>query len=185
MVELIVSSHAIDQQSSELTAVGFFQDQRPLRSEVGLIDSRMGGLISSRLAQGFMTGQFQEMTLIPANGRIGADKILLIGLGETLAFCYGRVRELTEQVVKTCVGLQVYDLAMAFPNPLDFGLDWTKLIEAMMEGICLGLERGEPPRNIRLRLSGGLDHYDQIVEGVETARKVLKNPFHVKVSRDS
>lgn len=184
MLELIVSSQAVDEQTSELIAVGFFQDERPLRSEAGLIDQRMGGMISSRLTQGFMTGQLRETTLIPANGRVRADKILFVGLGESRAFCYGRVRELAEHVVKTCFGLQVYDLVMTFPDPLEFGLEWAKIIEAMMEGIGLGLETRKLPHDIRLRISGGLDHYDQILKGVETARKILKNPFHVKVSQE-
>ena len=185
MVELIISSQPIDEQTSDLIAVGFFQDERPLRWEAGLIDRYMGGMVSLRLAQGFMTGQLGETTLIPANGRVRADKILFVGLGETEAFCYGRVRELAEHVVKTCLGLQVHDLVMAFPNPLEFGLDWSKLIEAMMEGIGLGVETGRPPHDIRLRLSGGLEHYDQILRGVETARGILKNPFPVKVSRQT
>lgn len=184
MIELIVSSQEIDQQFSELLAVGYFQDERPLRSEAGLIDRRMGGLISSRITQGFMTGQLGERTLIPANKRVSADKILFIGLGETKAFCYGRVRELAEHVVKACVGLQVDDLVMILPNPLQFGLEWAKLIEAMMEGICLGLKTGKPSHDIRLRLSGGSQFYDQILKGVETARRILKNPFPVKVLRD-
>jgi len=185
MVELIVSSQAIDQQPSELLAVGFFQDERPLRSEAGFIDGRMDGMISSRLAQGFMTGHLGEITLIPANGRIRADKILFVGLGGTATFCYGRVRDLAEHVVKTCIGLQVYDLTLAFPDPFRFGIEWAKLIEAMMEGIGLGLRASEPLRDIRVRLSEGFDHYDQILKGVETARKILKDPFHVKVFRET
>lgn len=184
MVELIVSSQAIDQEPAELIAVSFFQDERPLRSEAGIIDSRMGGMISSHLIQGFMTGQLLETTLIPANDRVRAEKILFVGLGETTAFCYGRVRDLAAHVVKTCLGLQAHDLIMAFPNPVQFGLEWGKLMEAMMEGIGLGLETKNASYDIRLRFSGGSAHYDQILEGVETARKILKNPFPVKISRE-
>ena len=184
MVELVVSSQTADQQSSELLAVGFFQDERPLRSEAGLIDGRMNGMISSRLEQGFMTGQVGETTLIPGNGRIGADKILLVGLGEIASFCYGRVRDLTEHVVKTCNGLQVHDLAIAFQDPLRFGLEWAKLTEALVEGVGLGLKAAEPLQDIRIRLPGAFDYYDQIVQGVETARKILRDAVQVKVSRE-
>ncbi len=184
MVELILSSQAIDQLPSELMVVSFFQDERPLGSEAGLIDRRMDGMISSRLTQGFMTGKMLETTLIPARGRVRADKILFIGLGETVAFCYGRVRELAEHVVKTCLGLQAYDLIMAFPNPLRFGLEWGKLMEAMVEGIGLGMKISGPPHPIRLRLPGGIGYYDQILRGVETARKILKDPFPVNVSQE-
>ena len=93
MVELIISSQALDEQTSELIAVGFFEDERPLRSEARLIDSRMGGLVSSRLREGFMTGRAGEITLIPANGRFRADKILFVGLGKRRAFCYGRLEK--------------------------------------------------------------------------------------------
>jgi hypothetical protein len=184
MVELIVSSQAIDQQPSEIIAVGFFEDERPLRSEAGFIDSCLGGMISSCLKQGFMTGHLGETTLVPTNRRVRADKILFVGLGEVMAFCPGSVRVLAEHVIKVSLGLQVYDIAMTFPDPLAFGLGWAKLIEAMIEGVGAGLEAKGLPHAIRLRLLGGSDHYDQIQRGVQAGRKVLKNPFVVKVCRD-
>lgn len=184
MVELIISSQALDEQTSELIAVGFFQDERPLRSEARLIDSRMGGMVSSRLREGFMTGRAGEITLIPANGRFRADKILFVGLGERGAFCYGRFREMAGQVIKTCLGLQVYDLIITFPDPLEFGLEWARLTEAMVEGLNLGLEAGKPPSDIRIRVPNGAEYYDQILRGVSAVRRILKKPVPVKVLRD-
>lgn len=185
MVELIISSQAIDEQASELIAVFFFEDERPLRSEARLVDWLMDGMISSRVNQGFMTGQLLETTLIPANEKVKADKILFIGLGETAAICYGRVRELAEKAIKTCVGLQVHDLVMTVPNPQQFGLQWAKVMEAVMEGIGSGLQMKNSPRDIRVRFSGGPSYCDQLVRGLETAKRFLKHPFPFKVSRES
>lgn len=185
MVELIVSSNPIDQETVELIAVGFFEDERPLRLEAQLIDGRLSGMISSRLTQGFMTGRVGETTLIPANGKVKADKILLVGLGGTADFSYGRIRELAQRIVEVCIGLQVNDVAMAFPKPLGCSVEWDKLIEVMMEGIGLVLAGRDRPLHIRWRLSGGWDHYDQIVQGVETARQILKDPFPVILSREA
>lgn len=185
MVELVVSSQGIDEQPSELIAVFFFQDERPLRSEARLIDFLMDGMVSSRVTQGFMTGQLLETTLIPANEKVKADKILFIGLGETMTFGYERVKELAEKIVETCIGLQVYDLVMTFPNPQEFGLEWVRLIEAMMEGIGLGLQTGNKPRDIRVRFSGGSAYCDQIVKGVKAAKRFLRYPFPFKVSRET
>ena len=182
MLNLIASSQSIDQQPSELIAVGFFEDECPPRSNAGLIDERMGGIVSRRMTQGFMTGRLGERTLIPANGKVRADKILFIGLGQTKTFCYGRIRDLTEHLVGTCLGLQVYDLAIGLPDLVEFRLEWDKLVESMVEGIGLGLEATDPACDLRLRLPGGSDHHDQIVKGVETAARILKNPVPVRVS---
>ncbi len=184
MVELIVSSQAIEEQLSEVIAVFFFEDERPLRSEARLIDWLMGGMISSRIGQGLMTGKLMETTLIPANENVKADKILFVGLGETKAFCYERVSELAEKVVKTCLGLQVYDVVMTFPNPQQFGLEWGKLIEALLEGVGLGSGSTEQHGNLRVRFSGGSAYCDQIIRGVQLAKNSLKNPFPLKISRE-
>ena len=184
MVELIVSPHPIGQETTELLAVGFFEDERPLRLEAGLVDGCMNGMISSRLAQGFMTGKLGEITLIPATGKVEADKVLFVGLGGVASFSYGRIRELTRRVLEVCIGLQVHDLAMAFPRPLDSSIEWDKLIEAMMEGMGLGMDGRDVPFDIRWRLSGGWDHYDEILQGMETAKQILKDPFPVSLSRE-
>jgi hypothetical protein len=184
MVELIVSSQAIDQQPTELIAVFFFEDERPLRSEAKLIDWLMGGMISSRLNQGLMTGRLLETTLIPATEKVKAEKILLIGLGETAAFDYGRMRKLAEKVVTTCLGLQIHDLVLTLPSPQQFGLEWTKLLAAMMEGIGSGLQRRSQRRHLRVRFSGGSAYCDQIVRGVNTAKGSLKNSFPFRVHRE-
>jgi hypothetical protein len=184
MVELIVSPNSIGQESVALIAVGFFEDERPLRLEAGLIDKCLAGLISSRLTQGFMTGQLGETTLIPSNGKVEADKILFVGLGGTADFSYGRIRLLAQRVVEVCIGLQVNDVAVAFPSPLGCTVEWDKLIEVMMEGIGLVLERREGPLHIRWRLTGGRDHYDEILQGIETGRQILKDPFPIRLSRE-
>jgi len=97
-------------------------------------------------------------------------------------FCYGRIRDLTEHLVGTCLGLQVYDLAIGLPDLVEFRLEWDKLVESMVEGIGLGLEATDPACDLWLRLPGGSDHHDQIVRGVETAARILKNPVPVRVS---
>ena len=184
MVELIVSPHPIDQETTELLAVGFFEDERPLRLEAELVDGCLNGIISSRLAQGFMTGELGEITLIPATGQIQADKVLFVGLGDVASFSYARIRELTRRVLEVCIGLQVHDVAMAFPRPLDSSVEWDKLIEAMMEGMELGTDGRDVPFAMRWRLSGGWDHYDEIRQGMETARQILKDLFPVNLSRE-
>jgi len=184
MVELIVSPHPIDQEITELLAVGFFEDERPLRLEAGHVDGCMNGMVSSRLAQGFMTGELGEITLIPGTGAVEADKVLFVGLGGVGSFSYGRIRELARRVLEVCIGLQIHDVAMAFPRPLGFAVEWDKLMEVMMEGIGLVHERSEGPLHIRWHLIGGRDYYDQILQGMETAKQILKDPFPVSLSRE-
>jgi hypothetical protein len=184
MIKLILSSRPVDQQPSELIAVGLFQDGRPLRSEAGFLDRSMGGMISARLSAGFMTGQLGERTLIPTNGRVRAEKMLFLGLGERAAFSYGRIREFIEHVVAASRGLQVQDVALALPDTDGLGLEWAKLTEAVMEGIVRGAKGSERLQDICLRILGGGDQFEQVLEGVKTAREILRNPFEVEVVRD-
>ena len=91
---------------------------------------------------------------------------------------------MTGQVIMTCLGLQVYDLIITPPDPLEFGMEWARLAEAMVEGLNLGLEAGKSRSDIRIRVPNGAEYYDQILRGVAAVKKILKKPVPVKVFRD-
>ena len=47
---------ALDGASTELLACGMWEDERPMRGLLGLVDWRMAGRLSSLAKSGFLTG---------------------------------------------------------------------------------------------------------------------------------
>jgi hypothetical protein len=57
------------------------EDERPLSGAAGLSDWRLCGQLSRLLVEGFFTGAADDSVLLPSNGRIGPDRIVVFGLG--------------------------------------------------------------------------------------------------------
>ncbi len=73
----------LDGVESEVLALPFFSDLRPLRGAAGLVDWRMGGFLSKLLIRGRIDGSPGELTLLPSRERLSVDKLLLVGLGRS------------------------------------------------------------------------------------------------------
>jgi len=76
----------VDALRCEVLVLTFFADERPLRSIAGLVDWRMCGFLSKRMLDGFITGHASERVLVPTQGRMPVDKLLLFGMGEQRSF---------------------------------------------------------------------------------------------------
>lgn len=81
MIQLVLSSVPLDEIPGKVALATFFEDVRPLKGITGLIDWRLNGKISELILQGKISGQFSESLIMPAQGRLAADEILLFGLG--------------------------------------------------------------------------------------------------------
>jgi len=61
--------------------LGFFSDERPPKGYCGLVDWRLNGWISGRIAEGRISGHFLEKLAFAFPERIGVSRLLLFGLG--------------------------------------------------------------------------------------------------------
>ena len=57
------------------------EDERPLTGAAGYVDWRLCGQLSRLLVDGFFKGNRGESLLLPSNGRIGAPRVVVLGLG--------------------------------------------------------------------------------------------------------
>ena len=67
----------------------FFEDERPLRGAAGLCDWRLGGRLSALLGatgEARLVGTFGERLLMPTGPRLPWQRLMLFGLGNSLAF---------------------------------------------------------------------------------------------------
>lgn len=76
----------LDALRSEAMSVPFFEDERPLRGALGLVDWRTCGRVSRLILRGRLRGAADENTLIPIRPELPFEKLFLFGLGPHEAF---------------------------------------------------------------------------------------------------
>lgn len=91
----------LDELGSEALALCFFEDERPLPREVGLVDWRLCGAISKMLLRGRATGASGETVLVPAQPRLPFEKLFLFGMGPVDRFDDAVVDGVVERMLTT------------------------------------------------------------------------------------
>lgn len=186
-MDVILSTEGIDVQECDLLVTGFFQDERPLRGSSGWMDWRFNGLISSFLIERRLTGDWQETTLIPSQGRIVPRMILLLGLGKVKEYSYLRLRDLSPFLLETLNKLNTSTVCLSLPYEEGCNVDCGKLVEVLLESMadCLDLDhysfRREWIKRVQLIFAEGEEHFPEILLGVQTAQSILEDRLKIRI----
>lgn len=186
-MDVILSTEAIDLQECDVLVTGFFQDERPLRGSSGWMDWRLNGVLSRFLIEKRLTGDWQETTLIPSQGRVMPRMILLLGLGKVKEYSYLRLRELSPYLLETLKRLNTSNLCLSLPYEERYNVDCGKLVEILIEGIadCLDLDQysfnQEWIKSLRLFFAEGEERFPEILLGVQTAQSILEDRLKIRI----
>jgi hypothetical protein len=186
-MDVILSTEEIDVQECDVLVTGFFQDERPLKGSSGWMDWRLNGMLSRFLIEKRLTGDWQETTLIPSQGRVMPRMILLLGLGKVKEYSYLRLRELSPYLLETLKKLNTSNLCLSLPYEESYNVDCGKLVEVLIEGIadCLDLDQysfnQEWIRGLRLFFAEGEERFPEILLGVQTAQSILEDRLKIRI----
>jgi hypothetical protein len=186
-MDVILSTEAIDLQECDVLVTGFFQDERPLRGSSGWMDWRLNGVLSRFLIEKRLTGDWQEATLIPSQGRVMSRMILLLGLGKIRKYSYLRLRELSPYLLETLKKLNTSNVCLSLPYEESYNVDCGKLAEVLIEGIadCLDLDQysfnQEWIKSLRLFFAEGEERFPEILLGVQTAQSILEDRLKIRI----
>jgi hypothetical protein len=186
-MDVILSTEAIDLQECDVLVTGFFQDERPLRGSSGWMDWRLNGVLSRFLIEKRLTGDWQEATLIPSQGRVMSRMILLLGLGKIREYSYLRLRELSPYLLETLKKLNTSNVCLSLPYEESYNVDCGKLAEVLIEGIadCLDLDQysfnQEWIKSLRLFFAEGEERFPEILLGVQTAQSILEDRLKIRI----
>lgn len=186
-MDVILSTNGIDVQECEILVTGLFQDERPMRESSGWIDWRLNGILSHFLIERRLTGEWKETILIPSQGRIIPQLILLIGLGKSKEYSYLRLRELSPYLFETLEKLKTSNICLAFPEDEARNVECGKLAEILIEGIAdrldaaPSLSEGEWIKGLRLLFSEKLERFPEVLLGVQTAKLMLEERFEIRI----
>lgn len=108
--------YPLDDLKAELLTLGIFSDERPVKGLGGFVDWRLHGRLSRLLMSGFFSGHPGEKLLYPLNGRLGADNLLLVGVGRRDAFSANEAAALFRTARETAVKMKASTLALSAPS---------------------------------------------------------------------
>ena len=78
---VLLTLDALDPLPVDTVCLFVSEDERPLGGAAGFVDWRLCGQLSRLLVDGFFKGTRGETLLLPSNGRIGAPRLVVLGLG--------------------------------------------------------------------------------------------------------
>ncbi len=144
----------LDELKSEALALPFFEDERPLRGALGLVDWRLAGQLSRLLIASRATGAPGDAVLVPTRRRLPFDKLFLFGAGHSERFDERAFRKTADHMLNALERAWVRSSVLALPGR--------------------SLERIEPSRAMELFIRVAAKHAGQdqvtLVETAEGAR---------------
>jgi hypothetical protein len=136
---LQVDGDSLVRVGADVAVAGFFRDQRPLRGGAGLADWRLCGWISGLVDTARMSGEAGECALLLTQGRLGAPRLLLLGLGPRARFGVERHRAAVRDTVQRVLDLGAAVAAIDLPPPSSEP-DPARIAEDLLAGACEVLE---------------------------------------------
>ena len=138
-MQIKVKRGSLLKEKTDVILLEHFEDEKALSSITKKVDSLMGGLLRRAYQNGEFTGKTFQKILFHIKGKLGARKVLWIGLGKKSDWNLERTRQV---MGKVSVFLQEQGI-QNFSTPL-LGASIEKddvmaISQAMTEGILLGL----------------------------------------------
>jgi len=140
-VELKTRKAEPDKIETDLLAVGIFSDAKELDKLNAQLDGRLDGAIERLIKLGDFKAKEGTSEVIYGNGRIGAKRILLVGLGEKKNATLDTVRKAAANAAKKSVELKIENLALALHKAFAGQSDLSAMGRAMAEGAYFGSYR--------------------------------------------
>lgn len=106
----------LDLLDAEALVAPVHEDERPLRGATGLVDWRLSGRLSQLVVRGRLTGRDGERVLLPANGRLAFEKIVLVGAGPSASLDATHASAVLSRMLEALDGLRVRRAAIALPG---------------------------------------------------------------------
>ena len=133
-MQIRISTKPPDILDHEGLILGCFSNERPPRGYCGLVDWRLNGMISTKIANGKITGVFTEKVLIAPHQRIPSSKVLLFGLGEVTELTYDALYRAGYDISHTIIKMNCLDFAFDIPAIGRCNLEVPLMTEAMITG---------------------------------------------------
>jgi len=128
---------------------GAWEDEE-LSGALRQLDDKLGGTLGRLRQKGDITGKAKELTTLLACTGVGAERLLVVGLGKRTAADRGAILEATATAARSITGKQRDRLAFALPENVP-NLDLEEVAVAICAGVMQGaygpgVRKSEPDR---------------------------------------
>jgi hypothetical protein len=183
MLGIEVKGESLVRLGAELAVAGFFADQRPLRGGAGVADWRLCGWISGLAESRRLRGDWGECALLMTHGRLGATRLLLLGLGARARFGIDAHRAAVQAAVEKALALGAGTVAFDLPAPA-LAEAPIRVAKGLVVGACAALDARPGRLLLRLvaapgqapRLRAALDEAASTLPRGSTTIRLLRAP---------
>ncbi len=124
-----------------MLVVGRFSDARRPDEVLRALDEKLGGDLERLMKLGDFTGKPRTQAVIYANGRIAAERVLLVGLGERKQATLDTLRKAAGTAANRAVEMKVGRMALALHHSFADRFDAAAMGRAITEGVHFGAYR--------------------------------------------
>ena len=126
---------------TDLLAVGVFSDVKGLDKLNKELDGKLGGAIERLIKLEDFKGKDGTGAVVYGNGKIGAKRILLVGLGEKKKAKLDTVRKAAAYAANKAVDMKAENLGLALHRPFEGQFDSAVMGRVITEGVYFGSYR--------------------------------------------
>lgn len=137
-VDVSVRKVALDECKTDLLCVGQFADAKTLDKSLKQLDDKLDGALAQVLKLGDFKGEAGNSALVYTGGKIGAKRVLLVGLGEKKNSKIDMLRKAAAAAAKKAVALKANKIALALHQALSGRTDSTRCGQVTAEGVYFG-----------------------------------------------
>ena len=143
IIDVVIKSKKIDflRCKTDMLVVGRFSDAAEPDEILHRLDEKLGGAIEHLKELGDFTGKAKTHAILYGNGKIAAQRLMLVGLGERGKATLDTLRKAAAIAANRAVELKVKQLSLALHCPLAGSLDAAAMARAIAEGVYYGSYR--------------------------------------------
>ena len=140
-VELKTRKVDFSKCKTDMLVVGLFSDAKGLDKLCGELDGKLEGGIERLIKLGDFKGKDGTSAIVYGNDRIGAKRVLLVGLGEKKKVTLDTVRKAAANAANKAVTMKVETLSLALHRAVGGRFDLGAMGRVMAEGTYFGSYR--------------------------------------------
>jgi leucyl aminopeptidase len=135
-MKFTVSTDDPTQVAVDLLAVPTFEEAVADQPSTAGLDKRLEGLLTKLAAEERFKGKKDQTLMVHTHGKVGAGRILLIGVGARKDFSATMIRDLAARATKAANRVSAKTYALVFPQVDSTGLE--RMAQYAAEGATLG-----------------------------------------------
>lgn len=143
IIEVGLKTRKVDfaECKTDMLAVGLFSDAKGLDKLCGQLNKKLGGGIERLIKLGDFKGKDGTSAVVYGNGRIEAERVLLVGLGERKKATLDTVRRAAANAAKRSVEMKVENISLALHRAVGGRFDLAEMGRVCAEGTYFGSYR--------------------------------------------